>query len=304
MTCRKKIEPHRITKPFQLLAAWLTGLVLVDGAFLWAAAEVDSPSWVSPLLAIAAVLNVPLFLFCIFRLQTKFRPEMQADEYYSRYLEQKQREVEQVAQDVYAKADVIREAVEQIGELSAFALRRVGRSVGRDFFKELYSERYRLADLLKRIGIDEERVPEIVSRVDEMIAIDMARVVDKEVRSALRAVRDPYPKGHEIILGVRKTLCESQIGHAEEDLRTYLSSLPDEAWNENIKIFALEDGTPIVNTHKLRDAMRDTLTAAELPPIRPHDLRHTFGLSLFYAFTCTTYPFCLSTTLSKGSPLQ
>ncbi len=84
-----KIEPHRITKPMQLLAAWLAGLAIVDASFLTAAAMIQTPSWVPGLLVVAAVVNVPLFLIGLFLLQTKFRPEMQEDIYYLRYLETK-----------------------------------------------------------------------------------------------------------------------------------------------------------------------------------------------------------------------
>lgn len=84
-----KIEPHRITKPIQLLAAWLLGLIIVNGAFLIAAARITSPGWVPGALVIACIVNVPLFLFSIFLLQTKFRPEMQEDAFYSKYLESK-----------------------------------------------------------------------------------------------------------------------------------------------------------------------------------------------------------------------
>jgi len=80
------VEPQRITKPIQLLAAWLSGLVLVNGAFLAAARFLASPSWVPAALSIAAIANVQLFLGCIFLLQTKFRPEMQEDTFYSEYL--------------------------------------------------------------------------------------------------------------------------------------------------------------------------------------------------------------------------
>ena len=84
-----KIEPHRITKPIQLLAAWLLGLILVNGAFLFAATQITTPDWVSGILVIASIVNVPLFLVSIFLLQTKFRPEMQEDTFYSKYLESK-----------------------------------------------------------------------------------------------------------------------------------------------------------------------------------------------------------------------
>jgi len=83
------IKPEKVTKPIQLLAAWLTGMILINTTFLTAASQITTPSWTSGLLIIAAVLNVPLFLFSIFLLQTRFRPEMQEDTFYSQYLERK-----------------------------------------------------------------------------------------------------------------------------------------------------------------------------------------------------------------------
>jgi len=84
-----KIEPSKVTKPIQLLAAWLTGLIIINGSFLAAAVRIENPTWASGLLVAAAVLNVPIFLVGLFLLQTKFRPEMQEDEFYSRYLEKR-----------------------------------------------------------------------------------------------------------------------------------------------------------------------------------------------------------------------
>ncbi len=81
------VEAHRVTKPIQLLAAWLVGLFIIDGLFLTTAKLVDQPNWLAPLLVIAAVVNVPLFLICIFVLQTRFRPEMQEDAFYSTYIQ-------------------------------------------------------------------------------------------------------------------------------------------------------------------------------------------------------------------------
>jgi len=69
---KQKIEPAKITKPIQLLAAWLVGLILVNGSFLTAAGIIHDPKWIVPVLVIAAVVNVPVFLICIFLLQTKF----------------------------------------------------------------------------------------------------------------------------------------------------------------------------------------------------------------------------------------
>lgn len=83
----QKINPEKVTKPIQLLAAWLTGLVIVDGGFLLTASNIGTEHWTSHALVVASIINVPIFLVAIFLLQTKFRPEMQEDVYYSKYLE-------------------------------------------------------------------------------------------------------------------------------------------------------------------------------------------------------------------------
>lgn len=54
----QKIEPHKVTKPIQLLAAWLVGLVLINGSFLTAAAKINTPVWIVPTLVIASIVNV------------------------------------------------------------------------------------------------------------------------------------------------------------------------------------------------------------------------------------------------------
>jgi hypothetical protein len=80
------IKAEKITKPIQLLAAWLIGLVLTNTIFLGAAVYISSAIWTHYLLVIASVANVPLFLFSIFILQTKYRPELQEDSFYADYI--------------------------------------------------------------------------------------------------------------------------------------------------------------------------------------------------------------------------
>ncbi len=94
-----KITPEKVTRPIQLLAAWLTGLVIIDGSFLTAATQITTPLWAAGFLVIAAIINVPLFLISIFLLQTKFRPEMQEDAYYSKYLERQYTNYEKPIQE-------------------------------------------------------------------------------------------------------------------------------------------------------------------------------------------------------------
>ncbi|MCW8093141.1 hypothetical protein [Alteromonas sp. ASW11-130] len=88
----KQIKPDKITKPIQLLAAWLVGLLSLSSCFLVAATSFDETSWQSGTLVIAAILNVPIFLGAVFLLQTRFRPELQEDSYYSSYLNRKTNE--------------------------------------------------------------------------------------------------------------------------------------------------------------------------------------------------------------------
>jgi len=85
----ENINPQKITKPLQLLAAWLVGLIAVNGSFLSAATLIKSPPWGASMLLIAAVCNVPLFIGCLFLLMTVFRPQIQDDQFYSKYLETK-----------------------------------------------------------------------------------------------------------------------------------------------------------------------------------------------------------------------
>jgi len=86
------IKPQKITKPIQLLGAWLAGLFSIDSCFLFAVSNMDQGSFESYALTIAAIANVPIFLLAVFLLQTKFRPELQEDSYYSSYLNQKTNE--------------------------------------------------------------------------------------------------------------------------------------------------------------------------------------------------------------------
>lgn len=119
-----KIEPNKITKPIQLLAAWLAGLVLVNGAFLTAASLIYVPSWAPALLVVACVVNVPLFLISIFVLQTKFRPEMQEDEFYHKYLEKR-------FSTVTGKSEVVETKVAEFEDLPAKLVPRKAWKYGR-----------------------------------------------------------------------------------------------------------------------------------------------------------------------------
>ena len=84
-----RLQPDKVTRPIQLLAAWLVGLILIDGIFLETALRLDAGAWERSGLVVAAILNVPVFLAALFTLQTRFRAELQDDAHYERYLGKK-----------------------------------------------------------------------------------------------------------------------------------------------------------------------------------------------------------------------
>ena len=82
-----ELKPQKITKPIQLLAALLAGLVLVDGSFLGAAASLTSIPALQSALVYAAIFNVLLFVVLLFLLLTRFRAEMLEDPFYIQHAE-------------------------------------------------------------------------------------------------------------------------------------------------------------------------------------------------------------------------
>ncbi len=81
------IEPHKITKPIQLMAVWFLTLLLIDSQLLAATTFIKEPTWITPLLVISAIILIPIFLVGIFIIQTVFRKELQDDYYYSQWLQ-------------------------------------------------------------------------------------------------------------------------------------------------------------------------------------------------------------------------
>jgi hypothetical protein len=117
-----KINPEKVTKPIQLLAAWLVGLIAVNGSFLLAAHQISRPDWASALLVVCSALNVPVFIVALFLLQTKFRPQMQEDSYYSQYLEREKH----YSQLIISKDDSAKMAEDEISETTDKIVKTLG----------------------------------------------------------------------------------------------------------------------------------------------------------------------------------
>lgn len=114
------IKPEKITKPIQLLGAWLAGLFSIDTCFLVAAANMSAGSWESKALTIAAIVNVPVFLIAVFLLQTRFRPELQEDSYYSSYLSSRTNQPLTVNKEEAQLSAIMHRITELENKLSSF----------------------------------------------------------------------------------------------------------------------------------------------------------------------------------------
>jgi tetratricopeptide (TPR) repeat protein len=78
----QQINAEKIGTPFQLLAAGMVFIVLLDGSFLSAAAVLEHPAWVPAALTIAAIVYPLVFFVGLFVLQTKFREQLLDDSHW------------------------------------------------------------------------------------------------------------------------------------------------------------------------------------------------------------------------------
>lgn len=187
---RQDIQPQKVTRPFQLLAAWLVTLIALDGAFLAGARLITEPSWVPGLLSITAVANVPVFLISMFLLQTRFRPEMQDDKYYATYLKE-----------------------QKAASQAAIKLTERMEASGLDIHSLVTAQR-KLSDLPQAIGA------EIISLVD-----DLRRHMDAQQKSR----SSPSEPEATVILAMAKgLLAEGKWLEAAAEFERYAGHRPDD----------------------------------------------------------------------------
>ena len=80
----QRLDPEKIGTPFQLLAAAMVFVVLLDGTLLSAAAVLEDVPGASMILVIAAVAYPPVLLSGLFVLQTRYRDKLLGDDAFLR----------------------------------------------------------------------------------------------------------------------------------------------------------------------------------------------------------------------------
>jgi hypothetical protein len=132
----ERIRPEKITKPIQLLAVWLIGLIAIETSLLAASATITKPEWLPVFFGISAVAIIPLFLFLIFLLQTKYRPQIQEDEYYSKYLDKNTMQFIQIDKNNNPRNELIKQETKKLIEETKKSINTIKESVDKDEKKE------------------------------------------------------------------------------------------------------------------------------------------------------------------------
>jgi hypothetical protein len=202
---RQKIDVQKVTKPMQLLAAWIVGLILTNSSFLGAASIIEQPTWISGALVVASIINVPLFIIAIFVLQTRFRPEMQEDPFYSQYLASKTggasglttESIESLRRDLSLRNNEVVGLIEQLqDDLSTLT----------EDIREAAQEGFESATVIDKIKKIEQNLHQTGSQIAEVkgksewtqysIRVNKLLPNQKEIKAALE--KDGIPIGTDI----------------------------------------------------------------------------------------------------------
>ncbi len=89
-------------------------------------------------------------------------------------------EIKEVRNDVFAKAETVKTLGEEIADLTAFNVTRVGRFAGPDLQQKMIEARNRIRQLLQSLGSSEEKIGRISKQIDDMILHDLKNDVVSE----------------------------------------------------------------------------------------------------------------------------
>ena len=111
-------------------------------------------------------------------------------------------EIKEVRNDVFAKAETVKTLGEEIADLTAFNVTRVGRFAGPDLQQQMMEARNRIKQLLQRLGSSEEKIARISKQIEDMIlhylknnvASETDRITHKAITSGRQFNREQVQK--------------------------------------------------------------------------------------------------------------
>lgn len=89
-------------------------------------------------------------------------------------------EIKEVRKDVFAKAETVKTLGEEIADLTAFNVTRVGRFAGPDLQQKMIEARNRIKQLLQSLGSSEEKIARISKQIEDTILHDLKNDVASE----------------------------------------------------------------------------------------------------------------------------
>jgi hypothetical protein len=89
-------------------------------------------------------------------------------------------EIKEVQKDVYAKAETVKALGEEIAELTAFNVTRVGRFAGPDLQKKMIEARDKIKKVLQSLGSSEAKMTALSKEIEDMVLHDLKRNVESE----------------------------------------------------------------------------------------------------------------------------
>jgi hypothetical protein len=91
-------------------------------------------------------------------------------------------EAKEIRKDIYAKAEIVRKLGEEMADLTAFNVTRVGRFAPPNLQEKMLEARDKIKNILKEIGSSETKIKEISSQIEDMVLYDLKSKVYHRVQ--------------------------------------------------------------------------------------------------------------------------
>ncbi|MFZ2385221.1 MAG: hypothetical protein WBE75_03330 [Candidatus Omnitrophota bacterium] len=117
-------------------------------------------------------------------------------------------EIKEVRRDVYAKADTVKKLGEEMAELTAFTVTRVGRFSQPDLKDKMVENRDKITSVLKELGSDEFKIKNISKQIDDILVHDLKSDLLSSVQKAAENITTDGEKIKEIYKQTQKLLLE------------------------------------------------------------------------------------------------
>lgn len=124
-------------------------------------------------------------------------------------------EISKVKEDIFAKVDTVKKLGEEVAELTAYNVTRIGRLAPDNLDEEMLAARNKIKKILSEIGSDEKMVVKICTPIEDMVLFDLKRNIYHATEQATHDMMDKGMKiNREAILSKTESLLERYNKHA------------------------------------------------------------------------------------------